>query len=125
MFCWPRRLSPASAREILAAKFIVYPTLGFSLALVIAGLNHPSILRSLIFWPALAVSVLGLMGVGLAISSIAKTQRTASLGAMCYMMTVALLLFICQQYGIPRPFLSRGAGISLPALCCVRPSPIP
>jgi len=94
-------LSPASAREILAAKFLVYCVLGFTLALLIAGLNHPAILRSPIFWPSLGVTVLGSMGVGLAISSVAKTQRTASLGAMSYMMTVALLLFICQQYNIP------------------------
>jgi hypothetical protein len=94
-------LSPASAREILAAKFLFYPVLGISLSVVIAGLNHPSILRNAFFWPALLVSVLGSMGVGLTISSVAKTQRTASIGAMCYMATVALLLFICQQYSVP------------------------
>ncbi len=78
-----------------------YPVLGICLSVVIAGLNHPSILGNAFFWPALLVSVLGSMGVGLTISSVAKTQRTASIGAMCYMATVALLLFICQQYSVP------------------------
>jgi hypothetical protein len=100
-------LSPASAREILAAKFLFYPILALCLSLLIAGLNHPSILRNAFFWPALFVSVLGSMGVGLTISSVAKTQRAASIGAMCYMATVALLLFICQQYSVPGlPYLA-------------------
>src|SRR5262249_25848012 len=100
-------LSPASAREILSAKFLFYPALGLALSLIIAGLNHPSILRNVFFWPALGVSVLGSMGVGLTISSVAKTQRTASIGAMCYMLTIALLLFICQQYNVPAlPYLT-------------------
>jgi hypothetical protein len=94
-------LSPASAREILAAKFLFYPALALALTLVISGFNHPPVLRNLFFWPALVVSVLGSMGIGLTISSVAKTQRTASLGAMCYMLTIALLLVICQQYNIP------------------------
>jgi hypothetical protein len=100
-------LSPASAREILAAKFLFYPALGLALSLIVAGLNHPSVLRSAFFWPALGVSVLGSMGVGLTISSVARTQRSASIGAMCYMLTVALFLFICQQYNIPGlPYLA-------------------
>jgi hypothetical protein len=94
-------LSPATAREILAAKFLFYPMLALGLALVIAGLNQPRILSNFFFWIALVVSIVGSMSVGLTIASVAKTQRTASLGAMCYMLTVALLLFICQQYGIP------------------------
>ncbi len=94
-------LSPASAREILAAKFLFYPVLALALSVIIAGLNHPGVLRNVFFWPALLVSILGSMGIGLAISSVAKTQRTASMGAMCYLLTVALLLFICQQYHIP------------------------
>src|SRR5262249_19636293 len=56
---------------------------------------------------ALGVSVVGSMGVGLTVSSVARTQRAASVGAMCYMLTVALLLFICQQYNVPGlPYLA-------------------
>src|SRR5262249_34959401 len=52
------------------------------------------------FWLALLVCVLGSMGVGLTIASVARTQRAASMGAMAYLGAVSLLLFICQQNNI-------------------------
>jgi hypothetical protein len=100
-------LSPASSAEILAAKFLFYPVIALGLALVAAGTYKPAVLGQGFFWLSLVVSVFGSMSVGLTVSSLAKTQRTASIGAMCYMMSVALILFICQQNGIPLlPYLS-------------------
>jgi hypothetical protein len=94
-------LSPAAPREILAAKFLFYPVLALGLAAVLAGTYQPAVLARPFFWAALAAAVLGSMGVGLTIASLARTQRAASMGAMCYMMAVALILFICQQNHIP------------------------
>jgi hypothetical protein len=94
-------LSPASPREILAAKFLFYPVLGIGLAAILAGTYRPAVLGQPFFWLALLVAVAGSMGIGLTIASLARTQRAASMGAMCYMMAVALILFICQQNGIP------------------------
>jgi hypothetical protein len=100
-------LSPASTAEILAAKFLFYPALGLALAVVLAGTYQPAVLTRPFFWLALVVAVSGSMGVGLAIASLARTQRAASMGALCYMMAVALLLFVCQQNGIPGlPYLA-------------------
>jgi hypothetical protein len=97
-------LSPAAPREILAAKFLFYPVIALGLAAVLAGTYHPAVLARPFFWAALVVAVLGSMGIGLTIASVARTQRAASMGAMSYMMAVALILFICQQNNIP--FLS-------------------
>jgi hypothetical protein len=94
-------LSPAAPREILAAKFLFYPVLGLGLAVILAGTYRPAVLARPFFWLALAVSVVGAMGIGLTIASVARTQRAASMGAMCYMLAVALLLSICQQNNIP------------------------
>jgi ABC-2 type transporter len=100
-------LSPATPAEILAAKFLFYPVLALGLALVAAGTYKPAVLAQPFFWLSLLTSVCGSMGVGLTVSSLARTQRTASIGAMCYMMSVALILFICQQNDIPLlPYLS-------------------
>jgi hypothetical protein len=90
-------LSPASPREILAAKFLFYPILGLALAAVLAGTYRPMVLTRPFFWLALAAVVAGSMGIGLTIASLARTQRAASMGAMCYMLAVAVLLLICQQ----------------------------
>jgi hypothetical protein len=94
-------LSPASPREILAAKFLFYPAMALLLAAVLAGAYQPRVLLSGFFWLTLLTAVAGSMGVGLTIASLARTQRAASMGAMCYMLVVALILFICQQNGIP------------------------
>ena len=34
------------------------------------------------------------------VACLAKTQRAASLGALCYMLAVALVLLVCQQNNI-------------------------
>jgi hypothetical protein len=100
-------LSPAAPREIVAAKFLFYPFVALGLAAVLAGTYQPAALARPFFWAALVVGVFGSMGIGLAIASLARTQRAASMGAMCYMMAVALILFICQQNHIPGlPYLA-------------------
>jgi hypothetical protein len=100
-------LSPASTPELLAAKFLFYPVLGMALAALLAGTCEPRVLLRPFFWLSLLVSVTGSMGIGLTIASLARTQRAASMGAMCYMMAVALLLFICRQNDIPGlPYLA-------------------
>jgi hypothetical protein len=98
-------LSPASPLEILAAKFLFYPTAGVALAAVLAGIGCPEVLTRPFFWLAVGVAALGSLGIGMTIACLARTQRTASMGALCYMLSVAMLLFICQQVQVP--FLSN------------------
>lgn len=93
-------LSPASPSEILAAKFFFYPVLGVALAALLAGLYQPAVLTEWMFWPALLVLAAGAMGVGLTMASLAKTQRAASIGALCYMLVVSLLMTLFQQLGL-------------------------
>ena len=100
-------LSPASAVELLAARFLFYPVVALGLAVLLAGMYRPAVLLVPFFWLALLVSVIGSMGIGLTIASLARSQRAASMGAMCYMLTISLFGFICQQNRIPvLPLLS-------------------
>jgi hypothetical protein len=100
-------LSPASPLEILAAKFLFYPVVGIALAALLAGISKPLVLLSLFFWLALIAASFGSLGIGLTIACVAQTQRTASMGALCYMLVVAIFLFICQQGEIPLlPYLA-------------------
>jgi hypothetical protein len=94
-------LSPASSRDILAAKFLFYAPAGMGLAVVLAGLAMPGVLLEPLFWPALLVAAAGFTGIGVSIASLAKTQRAASMGALCYLLVVTLLLFLCRQSEIP------------------------
>jgi hypothetical protein len=94
-------LSPASPAEILAAKFLFYPVLGMVLAAVIAGIYKWSVLGSLFFWLSLAAVGGGFLGIGMTVATLAKTQRAAFLGAMCYLLSVSMVLLICSTNGIP------------------------
>jgi hypothetical protein len=94
-------LSPASPAEILTAKFLFYPVLGMTLAAALAGIYRPEVLTTLFFWLALAAMSAGFLGIGMTVATLAKTQRAAFMGSMCYLMSVSLVLFICSQNGIP------------------------
>lgn len=100
-------LSPASPAEILTAKFLFYPALGVGLAAILAGIYKPAVLSSLFFWLSVFSVAGGFLGIGMTVATLAKTQRGAFLGSMCYLLSVALILMICQQNGIPiLPYLT-------------------
>jgi hypothetical protein len=100
-------LSPASPTEILTAKFLFYPTLGIALAAALAGIYNPAALSTLFFWMALVAMAAGFLGIGMTVATLAKTQRAAFMGSMCYLMSVSLILLICSQNGIPGiPYLA-------------------
>lgn len=94
-------LSPASPAEILMAKFLFYPLVGGALGAVIAGVYKPAVLSTLFFWSGLFTVAAGFLGIGMTIATLAKTQRAAFMGAMCYLLSVCLVLVICQTNGIP------------------------
>jgi hypothetical protein len=94
-------LSPASTWELLAARFLFYPVIGIALGALLAGTYEPRVLLRPFFWMSLVACVAGAMGIGLTIATLARTQRAASMGAMCYLMFVTLLIFICSLNNIP------------------------
>jgi hypothetical protein len=94
-------LSPASPTEIVAAKFIFYPGFGIILAATLAAVYKTAILSSLFFWFALFAVGGGFLGIGMTIATLARTQRAAFLGGMCYLMSVSMLLMICTMNNIP------------------------
>jgi len=93
-------LSPARVREILAAKFLFYPTFGILLATLLAGIHNANVLTRPFFWLSIVSLSLGSLGIGMSIASLARTQRSASLAALCYMLVVAMTMLICQQNNI-------------------------
>ncbi|OAI53496.1 hypothetical protein AYO44_15950 [Planctomycetaceae bacterium SCGC AG-212-F19] len=94
-------LSPARASEVLAAKFCFYPVVGVALGAALAGICRPAALGVPFFWAVLAVASLGFVGIGLTIASVAQTQRLASMGAMCYLLVVALVILVAQKNHVP------------------------
>ncbi|HVL15615.1 MAG TPA: ABC transporter permease, partial [Gemmata sp.] len=100
-------LSPASPAEIVAAKFLFYPTAGVLLAVAITAVYKTALLSSLFFWLSLFAVGGGFLGIGMTIATLARTQKAAFLGGMCYLMTVAMVLLICSMNSIPvLPYLA-------------------
>jgi hypothetical protein len=94
-------LSPASPAEILMAKFLFYPASGIALAATIAAIYKTEILSSFFFWLALFAVGGGFLGIGMTIATLARTQRAAFLGGMCYLLSVSMVLLICSTNNIP------------------------
>jgi len=86
--CWPRRCRRRRPREILAAKFLFFRCWECCW-LPFWGEVQPGSAAEGLLLAALLVGVCGSMGVGLTIASLARTQRAASLGAMCYLLASA------------------------------------
>jgi hypothetical protein len=94
-------LSPASPTEIVTAKFVFYPLFGIALAATLAAIYKTAILSSLFFWLALIAVGAGFLGIGMTIATLARTQRAAFLGGMCYLLSVSMVLLICTTNNIP------------------------
>lgn len=94
-------LSPASPLEIVTAKFLFYPVSGMALAAVLAGIYNVNVLGTLFFWLSLLAMGCGFLGIGMTVSTLAKTQRGAFMGSMAYLLCVSLLLFVCGQAQVP------------------------
>ena len=90
-------LSPASPLEILAAKLVFYPAVSFVFAAVLGALTTPAVLGRPLFWLTILVLAFGSLGIGMTIACVAKTQRSASMASLCYMLIVSMTVIICQQ----------------------------
>jgi hypothetical protein len=101
-------LSPASPWEIVAAKLIFYPLVSVAFAAVLAGVTAPAALGRWFFWATVILVAFGMLGVGMTIACITRTQRAASTTALCYLLVVSMVLLICKEaniYAVPYAFL--------------------
>jgi hypothetical protein len=94
-------ISPATAGEIVAAKAIVFAGGGLVLAALLAGICQPPVLAAPFFWLAITAAAAGLLGVGLVIASLARTQRAAGVTALAYTLAVALVILVTSLVGVP------------------------
>lgn len=91
-------LSPITMTELMQAKLLFHLGLaGMGSACVIAVLK-PSALASASLWITLLLTGLGLCSVGLVIASLSKSQSSASLLALCYMLVGALVFYLATKF---------------------------
>jgi ABC-type transport system involved in cytochrome c biogenesis permease component len=91
-------LTPARLREIFCAKVMFHLMLALGLSGVVTSVLRPGALLQPVHWATLFVAALGYIAVGLSISSLVRTQATAGLLTLSYMLFVGVLFYLAQEY---------------------------
>ncbi|MES2793522.1 MAG: hypothetical protein V4719_28170 [Planctomycetota bacterium] len=91
-------LTPASVAEILLAKCLFHGCLSLTMCGIIVAILRPVALAQPLLWGTLVVSAVGFLAVGIMIASLAKTQATAALLTLCYMLGVALVFHLSRGW---------------------------
>jgi hypothetical protein len=91
-------LTPASVTEIIIAKCLFHLSLTLTMIGLIIGILKPVALTDPILWGALAVSSIGFISVGILLASLARTQASAALLTLCYMLGVALIYHMATDF---------------------------
>ncbi len=91
-------LTPASMLDMLLAKVSFYLALALiTSAMVIAALK-PAALAQPVLWMALGGGGLAYIGLGLSIAALFRTQATAGLMTLSYMLVVGVVFYLSQKY---------------------------
>ena len=91
-------LTPASIPEILLAKCLFHGGLSLAMSGVIIGILKPTALAQPLLWGTLIVSAMGFLSVGILVATFARTQATAALLTLCYMLGVALVFHLSKGW---------------------------
>ncbi len=91
-------LTPASIPEILLAKCLFHGCLSLTMCAIIVAILRPIALVQPLLWATLLVSAVGFLSVGVMVASFAKTQATAALLTLCYMLGVALVFHLSRGF---------------------------
>jgi len=91
-------MTPASTEELLTARFLFHATLSLTVSGGIIGILRPAALGQPMLWGVLILASLGLMAVGTVITAFAKTQSSASLMALCYMLCGGVMFYLATKF---------------------------
>ena len=91
-------LSPANTSEILLAKFIFHLLISLGGCVAIVAILKPIVLTQPVLWLVILLTSIGLMCVGTCIATLAKTQASAALLALCYMLGGTVLFYLSTKF---------------------------
>ena len=93
-------LSPARTSEIMCAKFAFHMLMSVVGSVAITGILVPAALARPVFWVALVLTSLGLMCVATCMTAIVKTQSSAALLVLSYMLGGSMLFYLATQFSV-------------------------
>ncbi|NQV25430.1 MAG: ABC transporter permease [Rhodopirellula sp.] len=91
-------LSPANTSEILLAKFLFHLLISLGGCVSIVAILKPIVLTQPVLWLVILLTSIGLMCVGTCIATLAKTQASAALLALCYMLGGTVLFYLATKF---------------------------
>ncbi|MBM83762.1 MAG: hypothetical protein CMJ78_24660 [Planctomycetaceae bacterium] len=91
-------MTPASTAELLAARFLFHAILSIGVSAGIIAILRPAALAQPMLWGVLILASVGLMSVGTIITAFAKTQSSASLMALCYMLCGGVIFYLATKF---------------------------
>lgn len=91
-------LSPASVAEILAAKFVFHVSLSVIFSAAVVGILQPAALAHAGIWVVVILTSIGFTSVGIVLASLAKTQSSAGLLTMCYMLVGGVISYLAINF---------------------------
>lgn len=91
-------LSPVTMSELLRAKILFHLVLSLTGSAAVIAVLKPAALTHLSLWLTLLLTGLGLCSVGMVIASLTKTQSSASLLALCYMLIGAVIFYLATKF---------------------------
>ncbi|MDA1018542.1 MAG: ABC transporter permease [Planctomycetota bacterium] len=91
-------LSPASVPEILAAKFVFHVGLSVIFSAAVVCILKPVALAHAGIWVVVVLASIGFTSVGIVLASLAKTQSSAGLLTMCYMLIGGVISYLATSF---------------------------
>jgi ABC-type Na+ efflux pump permease subunit len=91
-------LTPASLNVIWLAKALFHLSLSLTASAVMLWVLLPAALKVPLVWIVLFFSILGLIAVATIITSLNRTQTSASLIGFCYLMSMSVIFSLSQNF---------------------------
>jgi hypothetical protein len=91
-------LTPATLSEILLSKCLFHGGLAVTMSTLIVAILYPRALGHPLLWTTMLASTAGFLSVGILIASLARTQATAALLTLCYLLSVALVAHLSKGF---------------------------
>jgi len=91
-------LTPVSIAEMLTARYLFHLTISLSASAAILAILQPAALALPLVWIVLTLASLGMMAIGTTIATLCRTQTTAGLLTLSYMLLVGVVFYLSTQF---------------------------
>jgi len=91
-------LTPATLEEILVARMAFHLLVAMVVSAMIVIILAPQAILSSLMWAVLLTGSIGFVAVGTVISSMARSQGTAGLTVVCYMLFGAFVFYLAARF---------------------------